>query len=108
VRSAQAGLDMSECDELRGAALHAARQGSLACHVPFLKHGHVGVAVRRHAICQRTGEPKRAACYTALEVVWRTAKAGVVYSKKYSMSWAACAIEAPPPLLTVMSALVSA
>ncbi len=52
VRSAQAGLRVSLCDQLRSAALHAARVGSVACYVPLLKHGHVGVAVWRHAICQ--------------------------------------------------------
>jgi len=50
VRSAQAGPDVSVCDELRSAALHAARVGSVACYVPILKYGHVGVAVWRHAI----------------------------------------------------------
>ena len=50
VRSAQVGQQVCICDELRGAALHAARVGSVACYVPLLKHGHVGVAVQRHAI----------------------------------------------------------
>jgi len=53
VRRAQAGLDMSVSDELQGAALHAARLGSLACREPILKHGHVGVAVRRHMPAHR-------------------------------------------------------
>jgi len=52
VRGAQAGPQVFLCDELRGASLHAARVGSVACYVPLLKHGHVGVAVWRHAICQ--------------------------------------------------------
>jgi hypothetical protein len=46
VRSAQAGLQVSLCDQVRSAALYAARVGSLACYVPLLKHWHVGVAVR--------------------------------------------------------------
>jgi hypothetical protein len=46
VRSAQARLEVSLCDQVRSAALHAARVGSLACYVPLLKHWHVGVAVR--------------------------------------------------------------
>jgi len=52
VRSTQAGLQVCLCDELRIAALHAARVGSVACYVPFCKHRHVGVAVWRHAICE--------------------------------------------------------
>ena len=51
VRSAQAGQQVCLCDELQGAALLAARAGSVACYMPLLKHGHVGVAVRRHATC---------------------------------------------------------
>ncbi len=87
MRSAQAGLQVSHCDELRGAALHAARLGSLAwvvAYVPLLKHGHIGDAVWRHATCLCTGEPKRGACYTALEVIRRSAKAGVVGYSGYS------------------------
>jgi hypothetical protein len=101
MRSAQAGLHVSHCDELPGAALHAARLRSLAwvvADVPLLKHRHIGDAVWRHAICQCTGEPKRGACYTALEVVRRTAKAGVVDCSGYSPLWAACALNAPPLL----------
>jgi len=51
VRSAQAGQQVSVCDERQGAARHAARVGSVACYVPLLEHGHVGVAVQRHATC---------------------------------------------------------
>ncbi len=46
VRSTQAGPQVAVCDELRNAARHAARVGSLAFYVPLLKHWHVGVAVR--------------------------------------------------------------
>ncbi len=46
VRSTQAGLQVCLYDELRNAARHAARVGSVACYVPLLKHWHVGVAVR--------------------------------------------------------------
>jgi len=96
VHGAQAGLQVYSFYELQSAALHAARPGSAACYVPLLKHGDVGVAVRRHAVCQCTGELKRDACYIALEVVWRSAMAALVYSKEYSTLWAACALEAPP------------
>jgi hypothetical protein len=50
VRSAQAGPKVRHGYELRGAALHAARVGSVVCYVPLLEHRHVGVAVRRHVI----------------------------------------------------------
>jgi hypothetical protein len=50
VRSAQAGQQVCLCDELQGAALHAARLGSVLSYVPLLKHRCAGVAVRRHAI----------------------------------------------------------
>ncbi len=77
VRSAQAGLQLSLCNKLQSAALHAARLGSLAwvgACVPLLKHGHVGMAVQRHAICQ----VNQSAPQAILEDVRRTAKAGVV------------------------------
>ena len=96
VHGAQAGLQVYSFYELRSAALHAARPGSAACYVPLLKHGDVGVAVRRHAVCQCTGELKHDACYIALEVVWRSIEAALVYSKEYSTLSAACALEAPP------------
>jgi hypothetical protein len=98
MRSAQAGPQVRLCDKLRGAALHAARVRSVACCVPLHDHRHVGVAVWRHATCQCTGEPKRGACYSALEVVRRMAKADVVDYSGYSTVWAACALSAPPLL----------
>jgi len=84
VRSAQTGQEVFLCDELQGAALHAARVGSVVCYVPLLKHRHVGVAAPRHAKCQRTGELERSACYTALGIGRSTAKAGVVDYSGYS------------------------
>ena len=87
MRSAQAGLQVSLCDELRRAALHAARLGSLAwvgAYMPLLKHGDISYALWRHAMCQCTGVRMRGACYAALELVRRTAKASVVACSGYS------------------------
>jgi len=98
VRIAQAGLQLSLCDKPQSAALYAARLGSLvwvgAC-VPLLKHGHVGVAVQRHAVCQVNQSAPR----PILEVVERTAKASVVDYNEYSAGWAACALNALPLLI---------
>jgi len=98
MRSAQAGPQVRLCDKLRNAARHAARVGSIACYVPLLKHRRVGVAVWRHAICQCTGEPKRGACCTALEVVQAHGKGRWFVTVGTARFWAACALSAPPLL----------
>jgi len=90
---------VSLCDELRGAALHAARVRSVACYVPLLKHGHVSVAVRRHAIrvpAHRRVEARRVLHRLGGRQAHGRGRCGE--TNESSADWAACAPDAPPLL----------
>ena len=91
---------MSLCDELRGAALHAARVGSFVCYVPLLQHGHVSVAVRRHAIrapVHGSAEARGVLSCLGRRQAHGRGRCGV--GSEYSADWATCA----PPLLRMES-----
>jgi hypothetical protein len=98
VRSAQAGLQVCLCDELRNAARHAACVGTIAPHVPLLKHRHGCVAVRRHAICQC--KVRWSAAHAMLP--WRSSGAQrrpvSLITVGTARFWAACTLSAPPLL----------